>query len=149
MKKKELTGPNWFTKEPKVKRKIALIADGGCKSAGDIVKSLVFGDMVMTGNMVAGTDEADGHTFELNGVSYKEYNGSSTHKENHIEGVHSMVSKKGPVVNVIDKIMQGVRSGCSYQGAFNLQELKEKAKFVRITGAGLKESGPHDVLVIK
>lgn len=123
------------------------IADGGIKSAGDIVKALCFADMVMVGNLFAGTDEAPGELLHVGQHSYKRYDGSSTHKTNHIEGVTAMVPYKGPAENVLTKLLEGVKSGCSYQGVDNLTDLKEVALFTRITGAGLKESHPHDVIL--
>lgn len=129
------------------KREFQFIADGGIKNAGDIVKALCFADMVMVGNLFAGTDEAPGDTIEMNGRSYKRYVGSSTHKANHIEGIEAMVPYKGPVSNVLTKLLEGLRSGMSYQNAHNLIDLKDNPQFIRITNAGLKESHPHDVLI--
>lgn len=141
--------------EKKIKRRaeitrpIGIIADGGCKTNGDIVKSLVFADVVMTGNMLAGTLETPGEVIETNGVKYKRYVGSSTHKTNHIEGVEALVKVKGSAKDVLQKMQEAISSGCSYQGVFNLIDLKKEPQFVRITNAGLKESHAHDVLVIK
>lgn len=123
------------------------IADGGIKNAGDVVKALCFADMVMVGNLFAGTDEAPGDLFYIDGHAYKSYAGSSTHKANHIEGVTAMVPYKGAAPQVLTKLLEGVRSGCSYQGVDNLEDLKEVCEFVRISGAALRESHPHDVIV--
>lgn len=124
---------------------IFIIADGGIKSAGDIVKALCFADMVMVGNLFAGTDETPGEVLQVDGKRYKSYAGSSTHKTNHIEGVMALVPTKGPAKNVLTKLCEGLSSGLSYQGCDNLTELKEDPQFVRITNAGLRESHPHDV----
>lgn len=129
------------------KRKYPFIADGGIKSAGDIVKALCFADMVMVGNMFAGCEETPGRRVEIDKVVYKEYVGSSTHKTNHIEGVAALVPTKGSYDSVLTKLVEGLRSGCSYQGAHNLEELKDNPVFIRITNAGLKESHPHDVII--
>lgn len=129
------------------KRKFPFIADGGIKSAGDIVKALCFADMVMVGNMFAGCEETPGRRVEIDKVVYKEYVGSSTHKTNHIEGVAALVPTKGSYDSVLTKLLEGLRSGCSYQGAHNLEELKDNPAFIRITNAGLKESHPHDVII--
>ena len=129
------------------RRTYPFIADGGIKNAGDIVKALCFADMVMVGNLFAGTDEAPGEIVDMGGRSYKRYVGSSTHKTNHVEGVAAMVPYKGPVEHVLTKLIEGLRSGCSYQGAHNLTELKDNPVFMRITGAGLQESHPHDVIL--
>jgi IMP dehydrogenase len=125
-------------------RKFKIIADGGLRYAGDFVKALTNADAVMTGSLIAGTLETPGESFMIDGKVYKKYAGSSTHKANHIEGVAGVVEATGSVVPIIDRIMQGIRSGCSYVGAENLQQLKENAEFVEISSAGLQESHPHN-----
>lgn len=127
--------------------KFPFIADGGIKNAGDIVKALCFADMVMAGNIFAGCDETPGHITIIGGVAYKSYVGSSTHKANHIEGVAARVPVKGKFSDILTKLLEGLRSGCSYQGADNLSELKDNPTFIKITNAGLKESHPHDVIL--
>jgi len=124
-----------------------IIADGGIKNAGDMVKALCLADAVMLGNLLAGTDESPGELIAINDQKYKQYNGSSTHKPSHIEGVTAMVSYRGPVVRVITKLMEGLRSGCSYQGAHDLNDLKKGPEFVLISHAGLTESHPHNVIL--
>jgi IMP dehydrogenase len=124
-----------------------IIADGGIRSAGDIVKALCFSHAVMIGNLLAGTDEAPGDLIQRDGVKFKTYVGSSTHKTTHIEGVAALVPYKGPVANVLQKLVEGVASGFSYQGARNLEELREDPQFVTVSNAGLVESRPHDVLL--
>jgi IMP dehydrogenase len=126
-----------------------IIADGGIKNAGDCVKALCFSDMVMVGNLLAGTDETPGDFIKLTGANYKRYDGSSTHKTNRVEGVTALVPSKGPVEHILTKLEEGIQSGCSYQGASNLAELKLYVHMIRITNAGLQESHPHDVAVIK
>jgi IMP dehydrogenase/GMP reductase len=121
------------------------IADGGIKNAGDCVKALCFADLVMIGNLFAGTDEAPGQVISVNGQKFKEYAGSSTHKQKHIEGVIGLVPYKGPVGGVITKLVEGIRSGCSYQGVDQVRKLQIKPEFVVISNAGLRESHPHDV----
>jgi len=121
------------------------IADGGIKSAGDCVKALCFADLVMIGNLFAGTDEAPGEVITVNSQKYKSYVGSSTHKQKHVEGVVGLVPYKGSVCNVVTKLVEGIRSGCSYQGAGNLKDLKKDPRFVSISNSGLIESHPHDV----
>ena len=124
-------------------RKVSMIADGGIRNSGDIVKSLCFADMVMAGNLFAGAEETPGEILEVDGSLYKEYVGSSTHKTNHIEGVRAKVPVKGKTQDIINKLLEGVRSGVSYQGCSNLDELKDNPEFIRITNAALKESHPH------
>jgi IMP dehydrogenase len=127
--------------------KYKIIADGGLKKSGDITKALCFSHAVMLGNLLAGTDEAPGEIFSIDNILYKTYAGSSTHKTSHVEGVVASVPYKGPVENIIIRLMEGLRSGCSYQGAHNLKELREDPEFVSISNTGLIESRPHDVLV--
>ena len=127
-------------------RELAFIADGGLTNAGNIVKALCFADMVMAGNIFAGTEETPGTTLTIDGKKYKEYVGSSTYKGTYIEGVAALVPQRGPVKLVMERLLEGVRSGCSYQGCNNLSELKEAPSFVRITSSGLRESHPHDVV---
>ena len=133
----------------KVKRKYKVIADGGIRRAGDAVKYLCFSDAVMLGNVLAGTNEAPGETFVMDGVTYKKYAGSSTHKSNHVEGVVGLVPSKGPVKDVCRHFLEGISSGCSYQGVNNLTDLKKNPVFIRISNAGLTESHAHDIKLIK
>jgi IMP dehydrogenase len=118
--------------------KKGIIADGGIKNAGDCVKALCFSDFVMCGRLFAGCSETRSGTYE----------GSSTHKTNHVEGVRALVKPQGPYEAVLNRILEGVRSGCSYQGCALVQQLQEEPEFVRITAAGLTESYPHDVQII-
>lgn len=128
-------------------REIAFIADGGIKNAGDIVKALCFADMVMAGNVFAGCEETPGTTLTIDGKQYKEYVGSSTHKGTHVEGVAALVSVKSSVKAVMTRLLEGIRSGCSYQGSSNLNELKDSPTFIKMTASGLRESHPHDVIL--
>lgn len=128
-------------------RVYSIIADGGIKNAGDIVKALCFADMVMVGNLFAGAEETPGQILSIEGKTYKEYVGSSTHKSNHIEGVAALVATKGKYEDILRKLLEGLRSGCSYQGVESIGQLQEGPEFIRITNAGLKESHPHDVIL--
>ena len=125
-----------------------IIADGGCSKVGDLVKSLALSDLVMTGNLFAGSAEGPGERFELNGTTYAHYDGSSTHKTEFIEGVKAAVPAKGSIKDIVSEMCQGIASGCSYVGAYNLKELQEKAVFVKVSHASIKESGAHDVVVL-
>lgn len=127
--------------------KFKIIADGGTRIAGDLIKGLCFSDCVMLGNLLAGTNEAPGDLVEVDGRQYKTYVGSSTHKVRHVEGVAGLVPTKGSVAGVIQVLMEGLRSGCSYQGVSNLTDLKKNPEFVEITNAGIIESRPHDILI--
>lgn len=129
------------------KRSYPFIADGGLKTAGDIVKALCFADMVMMGNTFAGCEETPGETIKLDGRCYKRYVGSSTHKANHIEGIAALVPCTENYSTILIKLLEGIKSGCSYQGVDNLADLKDNPTFVKITSAGLIESHPHDVIL--
>lgn len=143
----------WKTKDKSdypdgvTRRQFPIIADGGIKSAGDIVKALCFADMVMVGNLFAGSAETPGEIMSIDGKQFKNYVGSSTHKTNHIEGVAAIVPTKGKFQDILAKLLEGLRSGCSYQGAKDLVDLRDNPEFIRITNAGLKESHPHDVII--
>ena len=125
----------------------AIVADGGIKNAGDIVKALCFSEVVMIGNLIAGTDESPGEIINVQDKQYKQYDGSSTHKVNHIEGVTALVPYKGPIARIITKLMEGVRSGCSYQGTKSVSDLQKNPEFIMISHAGLIESHPHNVIL--
>jgi IMP dehydrogenase len=146
------------------KYKGRILCDGGTKNSGDIVKGLAAGASgVIIGSQLAGTDEAPGKLVIKNGKKYKQYNASTSlvekknHVKNlkvksrnylkHIEGVKSLVPYKGPVSNVIVRMEANIRSGFSYCGARNVKELWEKARFIRITSMGMKESQAHDVII--
>ena len=116
-----------------------VICDGGVKNAGDIVKALCFSHLVMSGSLFAGTLETPGKIID----GYKNYEGSSTYREKNVEGIKTKVKYKGLVTQIIAKLLDGIRSGCSYQGAENLDELRHDPEFIRITQASLKESGAH------
>lgn len=151
--KQQLCAPrDWKSFDDKttiIGKPIFVIADGGCSKAGDLVKSLCFADLVMSGNLFSGSQETPTEVFTIDGKQYKRYDGSSTHKTTHIEGVLAKVATKGSAANIVDKLCQGIRSGCSYQGVDNLIDLKKDPQFVRITNAGLVESNSHNVFVIE
>lgn len=148
-----------------------IIADGGIKYSGDVVKALAAGgNAVMLGSMLSGTTEAPGDIFEDNGKKYKRYRGMGSvgamaqahgssdryfqggvNEANKLvpEGVEARVEYKGDVSDVVFQIDGGLRSGMGYCGAANISELIEKAQFVQITNAGLRESHPHDVQITK
>mgnify|MGYP002336243508 CR=1 FL=1 len=147
---------------------IPTIADGGVRSSGDIVKSLAAGaSCVMMGNMFAGTEEAPGEMEIYRNRAYKVYRGmgsigamkgGSSDRYMQIkdtgavivpEGVEGRVPFKGPLSETMAQLVGGLRSGMGYVGAASLKELVEKAEFMKITGAGLRESHPHDVWITK
>jgi IMP dehydrogenase len=150
------------------KYNIPLIADGGIKYSGDIVKALAVGaDSVMIGSLFAGTEESPGDVVLYKGRSYKEYRGMGSigamkkgSKDRYFqeetedsklvpEGIEGRVSYKGSLSACIFQLLGGVRSGMGYCGVKNLQELLEKTSFVKITSAALRESHPHDIIITK
>ena len=130
-----------------------LIADGGIKTAGDIVKALAAGaDMVMLGSMLAGTTEAPGDVFESNdNKKYKVYRGMASPEAQiawrgqarSLEGISTTIPYKGPVSEILFKLERNIKSGLSYTGARNLKELRTKASFIKQTTSGLSESRTH------
>jgi IMP dehydrogenase len=159
-----------------VPRGVPLIADGGIEYSGDIVKALAAGaSAVMLGSLLAGLDESPGEIVMWEGRRYKVYRGMGSlaamkgyGRDRYLsaqdsvergqlvtagklvpEGIEGQVSYKGPLADYMFQLMGGLRSGMGYVGAANLQELREKARFVRITQAGLIESHPHGVFITK
>ncbi|MGT2828954.1 IMP dehydrogenase [Streptococcus hillyeri] len=144
-----------------------IIADGGIKYSGDIVKALAAGgDAVMLGSMFAGTDEAPGETEIYQGRKFKTYRGmgsiaamkkgssdryfqGSVNEANKLvpEGIEGRVAYKGAVSDIVFQMIGGIRSGMGYVGAANLKELHDNAQFIEMSGAGLIESHPHDVQI--
>ncbi len=145
---------------------VPVIADGGIKYSGDIVKALAAGaSAVMLGSLLAGCEEAPGETEIYQGRQFKVYRGMGSmaamakgSKDRYFqtnskklvpEGVEGRVAFKGAVSDTIFQLVGGIRAGMGYCGCHTIEELGEKAKFVRITGAGLKESHPHDIYITK
>jgi IMP dehydrogenase len=129
---------------------VQIVADGGLRTTGDIAKALAAGaDAVMLGSMLAGTTEAPGEIVKINGVEMKSYRGmaSSEAGSEYPEGVAGYVEYKGDVAPLIDKIVRGVSSTCSYVGAANLAELPVNATFMKVSNSSLRESSPHDMMV--
>ena len=146
----------------------AIIADGGIKYSGDIAKAIAAGGhVVMLGSMLAGTDESPGEFEIFQGRRFKTYRGmgSLAAMENGSgdryfqakneankrvpEGIKGRVAYKGSAADIIFQMVGGLRSGMGYVGAHNLEELRENTQFVRMSGAGLRESHPHDVQITK
>ena len=148
------------------KHGIPVIADGGIKFSGDVVKALAAGaDCVMIGSLFAGCEESPGDMEIFQGRQFKVYRGMGSiaamnkgssdryfqtgTKKLVPEGVEGRVPYRGPVSETIYQLMGGLRSGMGYCGTPTIAELQERAQFVRITGAGLKESHPHDIHITK
>lgn len=148
---------------------VGVIADGGIKLSGDIVKALAAGaDCVMLGSLLAGCDESPGEEIIFDGRRYKVYVGMGSlaamergSKDRYFqsdakelkklvpEGIEGRVPHKGPVADVIYQLMGGLRSGMGYCGTETIADLKENGRFVKITGSGLKESHPHSIQITK
>ncbi len=151
------------------KSNIPIIADGGLRTSGDLAKALAAGaSTVMVGGLLAGTEEAPGDTFLYQGRSYKSYRGMGSvgamargsadrYFQSDIkdqmklvpEGIEGQVPYKGPARDVIHQLVGGVKAAMGYTGAATLKDLRERARFVQITGAGLRESHVHDVTITR
>ena len=146
---------------------VMLISDGGIKFSGDVTKAIASGaDTVMIGSLLAGTDESPGETILFQGRTFKTYRGmgsqgamsEGTNADRYgqarsdklvPEGIEGRVPSKGPLAEWVFQLVGGLRAGMGYCGAASIAELQEKAKFVRLTSAGLRESHVHDVIITK
>jgi len=148
---------------------VPVIADGGIKFSGDVVKALAAGaDVVMIGSLFAGTDESPGETILYQGRSYKAYRGMGSlgamregsrdrYFQDEVveatklvpEGIEGMVPYRGPVAATVHQLLGGLRAGMGYLGCRSLEDLRKKARMVRVTSAGLRESHVHDVIITK
>jgi IMP dehydrogenase len=147
---------------------VPIIADGGIKYSGDITKAIAAGaSAVMIGSLFAGTEESPGETILYQGRTFKSYRGMGStgameagsadrysqegaeRGKSVPEGVEGRVAYKGPLQGLTDQLVGGLKSGMGYVGASSINELTEKARFVRITAAGLRESHVHDVVITK
>lgn len=151
------------------KYNIPIIADGGIKFSGDVTKAIGIGaNSIMIGSLFAGTDETPGETFLYQGRTYKGYRGMGSlgamkrgSSERYFqdsaestsklvpEGIEGKVPYRGPISDTIYQLLGGLRSGMGYVGASDIEDLRTKARFVKITAAGLKESHVHDVIITK
>ncbi|RII27633.1 MAG: IMP dehydrogenase [Geobacter sp.] len=148
---------------------VSIIADGGIKFSGDLPKAIAAGaDVIMIGSLFAGTEESPGDTILYQGRAYKSYRGMGSigamkegskdryfqsHVESDVklvpEGVEGMVPLRGPLSSNIHQLIGGLRAGMGYTGSHNLVDLQKTGRFIKITGAGLKESHVHDVTITK
>jgi IMP dehydrogenase len=147
---------------------VPIIADGGIRYSGDIVKALAAGaHSVMMGSMFAGTDESPGEAFLLEGRRFKTVRGMGSlsameegsadryfqegqEKRKLVpEGIEARVPYKGPVSDTLYQLVGGLRSGMGYVGAGSLEQLRERSTFIRVTSGGLRESHPHDVTITR
>jgi len=151
------------------KSNIPVIADGGLRTSGDVAKALAAGaSSVMVGSLLAGTEEAPGETFLYQGRAYKSYRGMGSvgamargsadrYFQQDIkdqlklvpEGIEGQVPFKGPARDVIHQLVGGVKAAMGYTGSRTIADLQQRARFVRITNAGLRESHVHDVTITR
>jgi IMP dehydrogenase len=151
------------------KADVPVIADGGIKFSGDLAKALAAGaEVAMIGSLLAGSEEAPGEVHLFQGRSYKSYRGMGSlgamargsadrYFQKEVtdqmklvpEGIEGRVPFKGPVANIVHQLIGGLRASMGYVGAANLKEMREKARFVKITSAGLRESHVHDVSITR
>ena len=151
------------------KRKgVKILADGGITKSGDMVKALTIADGVMCGSLLAGCNEAPGRIMEINGKLYKQYRGMGSteamkdgsaarygHDRKDVatkaaaEGIEALKEAAGPLSGVLRELVGGIQSGMGYLGASNLAELRQNARYIRVSPAGQKESAPHDVITVK
>jgi IMP dehydrogenase len=145
-----------------LRRKVAVIADGGIRTSGDIAKAFAAGaSAVMMGNIFAGTDESPGAVIEKDGKKFKEYRRmgsrsvieSISGSERYLtkgakpvaEGVEALVRYRGPIADIISELVSGVQVGMGYLGVKSIRELQKKAEFMKITQASLTEGKPHSL----
>ena len=149
------------------KKGVTILADGGITKSGDIVKALTMADAVVCGGIFAGCPEAPGEVMEISGKLYKQYRGmgslaamkqGSSARYGHTadparkvapEGVEALKEVSGSVDRVLAQLIGGIQSGMGYLGAANLAQLREKARFIRVSPAGQREAAPHDVVELK
>jgi IMP dehydrogenase len=147
---------------------VTVLADGGITKSGDIVKALTLGHAVICGGLLAGCPEAPGQIMEINGKMYKQYRGMGSHaameagsaaryghasrdtvRKVAAEGVEALKELSPPLDVVLVQLAGGLQSGMGYLGAASLEQLRQKARYVRVTPAGQRESAPHDVIELK
>jgi IMP dehydrogenase len=145
---------------------VPLIADGGIKYSGDVTKAIAAGaDTVMIGSLLAGTDESPGETILYQGRTFKTYRGMGSmgamsqgstdryaldpNSKLVPEGIEGRVAAKGPLGELVYQLVGGLRSGMGYCGTATIRELHERARFLRVSSAGLRESHVHDVIITK
>ena len=149
------------------KKRVTVLADGGITKSGDIVKALTLAQAVICGGILAGCPESPGEVMEIGGKLYKQYRGmgsfaamkeGSAARYGHTpdparkvapEGIEALKEASGSVDQVLAQLIGGIQSGLGYLGAVNLAQLREKARFIRVSPAGQREAAPHDVVELK
>jgi IMP dehydrogenase len=149
------------------KKKVTILADGGIVKSGDIVKALTLAQAVICGGIFAGCNEAPGDVMEIGGKLYKQYRGMGSFaamkagsaarygqpanptQKVAAEGIEALKEACGSVDRVLAQLIGGIQSGMGYLGATNLEQLRQKARYIRVSPAGMKEAAPHDVVELK
>jgi IMP dehydrogenase len=150
------------------KKKVSILADGGITKSGDIVKAMTLSQAVICGGILAGCTEAPGDVVEISGKMYKHYRGmgslaamksgsaaryghekADTTRKMAAEGIEALKEVCGSVDRVLAQLIGGIQSGMGYLGAANLAQLREKARYIRVSPAGQREAAPHDVVELK
>ena len=150
------------------KKRVSILADGGITKSGDIVKALTLAQSVICGGIFAGCTEAPGDVLEISGKLYKQYRGmgslaamksgsaaryghekADTTRKVAAEGIEALKEASGPVDRVLAQLIGGIQSGMGYLGAANLAQLRDKARYIRVSPAGQREAAPHDVVELK
>ncbi len=157
----------YVTSHAALKKRVTVVADGGITKSGDIVKSLTLSDAVICGGLFAGCPEAPGEVMEFSGKRYKQYRGmgslaamkagsaaryghsNDSNRKVAPEGVEALKEVTGSVDRVLAQLIGGIQSGMGYLGAANLAQLREKARYIRVSPAGQREAAPHDVVELK
>ncbi|HOX57046.1 MAG TPA: IMP dehydrogenase [Candidatus Paceibacterota bacterium] len=157
----------YLSSRPVQKRRVTILADGGITKSGDIVKALTLAHAVICGGILAGCREAPGEVMEISGKLYKQYRGmgswaamkqGAAARYGHTtdptrkvapEGIEALKEVSGSVDRVLAQLIGGIQSGMGYLGATNLAQLREKARFIRVSPAGQREAAPHDVVELK
>ena len=149
-------------------KKVSILADGGITKSGDIVKALTLSHGVICGGILAGCTESPGEVIEIGGKLYKQYRGmgslaamkagsaaryghekSDTTRKVAAEGIEALKEESGPLDRVLASLIGGIQSGMGYLGAADLEQLREKARYIRVSPAGQREAAPHDVVELK
>ncbi|HXB60250.1 MAG TPA: IMP dehydrogenase [Candidatus Acidoferrales bacterium] len=149
------------------RKKVSILGDGGITKSGDIVKALTLSEAVICGGIFAGCNEAPGEVVEISGKFYKQYRGMGSlaamkagsaarygHEKNPAqkvapEGVEALKEACGSVDRVLAQLIGGIQSGMGYLGAKTLEQLRQKARYIRVSPAGMREAAPHDVVELK
>ena len=147
---------------------VTIIADGGITKSGDMVKALTMANAVMLGSLLAGCRESPGEIIEINGQLYKQYRGMGSHaamkagsaaryghnkkqvdRKVAAEGIEALKELSGPLDKVLSEYIGGIQSGMGYLGAPSLADLRDRARYIRVSPAGQRESTTHDVIEVK